>query len=58
VVLVYDIEEIIELEKELDELVDKKKEVIQEHNYNFTHPKVFEVDKKIEDLEHKIHLIK
>lgn len=35
VVLVYDIEEIIELEKELDELVDRKKEIIKEYEYNF-----------------------
>lgn len=35
VVLVYDIEEIIELEKELDELVDRKKDLIKEYDYNF-----------------------
>lgn len=34
-VLVYDIEEIIELEKELDELVDRKKDTIKEFDYNF-----------------------
>ena len=54
-VLVYDIEEIIELEKELDELLDRKKDTIKENDFNFKHPKVLEVDKKIEELEHKIH---
>lgn len=54
----YDIDEIIELEKELDELVERKKEVIKENDYNFKHPKVLDADKKIEEMEHKIHLLK
>ncbi|CAK64341.1 unnamed protein product (macronuclear) [Paramecium tetraurelia] len=55
VVLVYDIEEIIEMEKKLDELVERKKDIIKEYNYNFNHPKVLEIDQKIKEFEHKIH---
>ncbi|CAD8136214.1 unnamed protein product [Paramecium pentaurelia] len=55
VVLVYDIEEIIDIEKELDLLIDKKKELIKEHNYNYHHPSVEEIDKKIEEKEHEVH---
>jgi hypothetical protein len=34
VVLVYDIEEVIELEKELDKLIDEKKKALLENKYN------------------------
>jgi hypothetical protein len=36
IVLVYDIEEIIVKEKELDELVDRKKEELKKNKYFFT----------------------
>lgn len=38
VVLVYDIEDIIKLEHQLDDLVQKKKRAIQNANYNLQHP--------------------
>lgn len=55
VVLVYDIEEIVELEEELDKLVDKKKERIKEANYSFSDRSVKEVDEEIEKVEKRIH---
>ncbi|CAD8048026.1 unnamed protein product [Paramecium sonneborni] len=55
VVLVYDIEDVIVIEKELDQLIEKKKELIVEHNYNYTHSSVLEINQKIEEKEHEVH---
>jgi hypothetical protein len=52
VVLVYDIEEIIELEKKLDEILERKKEAIKENNYDFHNEHVKKIDEEIEHLEH------
>lgn len=52
VVLVYDIEEIIELEKKLDEIVERKKEAIRHHNYDFYNEQVKKIDEEAEHLEH------
>ncbi|CAD8147563.1 unnamed protein product [Paramecium octaurelia] len=57
VVLVYDIEEIIELEKKLDTLIERKKEAISEHNFDFHHSSVKQIEEEIEHLEHQIHKI-
>ncbi|CAD8069040.1 unnamed protein product [Paramecium sonneborni] len=57
VVLVYDIEEIIELEKQLDQLIQQKKDAIKKCNFNFHHENVQKIEKEIEHLEHQIHMI-
>ncbi|CAD8055184.1 unnamed protein product [Paramecium primaurelia] len=57
VVLVYDIEEIIELEKKLDQLLQSKKDAIKQSNFNFHHESVKKIDEEIEHLEHQIHKI-
>jgi hypothetical protein len=54
IVLVYDIEEIIEIEKQIDKLVEKKKKVIKESKYNYDSPNVKELDEEIEKFEKEI----
>lgn len=54
VVLVYDIEEIVKLEKQMEHLIDRKKDTIIKNNYNFT---TREIDEEIEKLEHTIHAV-
>ncbi len=51
IVLVYDIEEIILLEKKLDVLVDKKKEAVKEANFNYNTQKIKEINEEIEKME-------
>ena len=57
VVLVYDIDEIIEKEEQLDKLVEKKKEAIIKAKMDYMSPEVEKVDHMIEEVEHKIHHI-
>lgn len=52
VVLVYDIEEIIELEKKLDECIGRKKDAIKANNYNFHHEDVMKIEEEVEHIEH------
>jgi hypothetical protein len=57
VVLVYNIEEIIELEEKLKKILKKKQRFLEVNNLDLQDYRVRELDKEIEQLEHKIHHI-
>lgn len=55
--LVYNIDEVIELEEQLKDLVREKQEYLAENGMNFNDFKVKQIDEKLEALEHKIHKV-
>ncbi|CAD8115777.1 unnamed protein product [Paramecium sonneborni] len=57
IVLVYNLDEVIDLEESLKELVREKQEYLVENGMNFTDFKVKQLDEKLESLEHKIHQV-
>ncbi|CAD8112662.1 unnamed protein product [Paramecium sonneborni] len=57
IVLVYNLDEVIDLEESLKELVREKQEYLIENGMNFTDFKVKQLDEKLESLEHKIHQV-
>jgi hypothetical protein len=57
VVLIYDIDEIIEMERDLDDLVAKKKKTLTRYKFDRKNTVIRLVDKEIQALEHVIHHI-
>ncbi|CAD8169509.1 unnamed protein product [Paramecium pentaurelia] len=55
IVLVYNLDEVIELEEALKEMIREKQEYLFENGMNFTDFKVKQLDEKLESLEQKIH---
>ena len=54
VVLVFETKSIEVIEKKIEDVINEKKKIIIENNYNFTHPDVLKIDEDIEHLEHQI----
>lgn len=57
IVLVYDLDEVIELEETMKDLIREKQEYLASNELNFSDFKVKQIDEKMESLEHKIHHI-
>ncbi|CAK58012.1 unnamed protein product (macronuclear) [Paramecium tetraurelia] len=55
IVLVYNLDEVIELEESLKEMIREKQEYLLENGMNFADFKVKQLDEKLESLEQKIH---
>ena len=55
IVLVYNIDELIELEEKLDDIVAEKQKALTANKMDFEDEKIKEIDEKIEDTEKEIH---